>query len=168
MPLDPTEALLAIAQIALGLAGFGGIFVAIGRERTAALRPADSYRLILLLSTALSTLVLSLLPVALGSLEVAEASVWRASSAVMSALLLGLGAVTVRMRRPHREEIRAGEAPFVAAVIWVLALVTLAAQLASAAGTCAARGFGIFFFGLVFLVAFGSYLFARMLFLWRS
>jgi hypothetical protein len=166
--VDPTEALLAIAQIALGLAGFGGIFVAVGRERRAALRPADSYRLTLLLSTALSTLVLSLVPVALRALELSEASVWRSSSAAMSALLLGLGFATVRMRRPHREEIRAGEAPLVALVIWVLASVTLAAQLASAAGVGAMRGFGVFFFGLVFLVAFGSYLFARMLFLWKS
>jgi hypothetical protein len=166
--VDPTEALLAIAQIALGLAGFGGIFVAVGRERAAALRPADSYRLTLLLSTALSTLVLSLVPVALRALEVSEASVWRSSSAVMSALFLGLGVVTVRMRLPHLEEIRAGEAPWMAAAIWVLAFATLAAQLASAAGLGTLAGFGVFFLGLVFLVAFGSYLFARMLFLWRS
>ena len=30
------------------------------------------------------------------------------------------------------------------------------------------RAFGVFFASLVFLVAFGSYLFARMLFLWRG
>lgn len=166
--MDPTEALLAIAQIALGLAGFGGIFVAVSRERAAALRPADSYRLTLLLSAALSTLVLSLVPVALRALGMSEASVWRASSAAMSALLAGLGVVTVRMRLPHREEIRAGEAPWMAAAIWVLAFATLAAQLASVLGLGALAGFGVFFFGLVFLVAFGSYLFARMLFLWRS
>jgi hypothetical protein len=165
--VDPTEALLAIAQIALGLAGFGGIFVAVGRERRAALRPADSYRLTLLLCTALSTLVLSLVPVALRSLDVADRSVWRVSSAIMSALLVGIGVATVRMRRPHREEIRAGEAPWMAAAIWVLSFATLAAQLASAAGL-GPGGFGVFFLGLVFLVAFGSYLFARMLFLWRS
>ena len=86
----------------------------------------------------------------------------------MSALLAGLGVVTMRMRLPHREEIRAGEAPWMATSIWVLAFATLAAQLASAAGLGPLAGFGVFFFGLVFLVAFGSYLFARMLFLWRS
>ena len=166
--MDRTEALLAIAQIALGLAGFGGIFVAVGRERAAVLRPADAYRLTLLLSTALSTLVLSLVPVALHALEVSELSIWRASSAAMSTLLAGLGVVTVRMRRPHRAEIRAGEAPWMATAIWVLAFATLAAQLVSAAGLTALAGFGVFFSGLVFLVAFGSYLFARMLFLWRS
>jgi hypothetical protein len=165
--VDPTETLLAIAQIALGLAGFGGIFVALGRERAETRRPADVYRLTLLLSTALSTLVLSLLPVALRALGLPEAAVWALSSTVMSALLVGLALVTVRMRRPHREEIRAGEAPFVAMLIWVLSVATLVAQLANAGGLFAA-GFGVFFAGLVFLVAFGSYLFARMLFLWRS
>lgn len=165
--MDPTETLLAIAQIALGLAGFGGIFVALGRERAETRRPADVYRLTLLLSTALSTLVLSLLPVALRAVGLPEAVVWAVSSAVMAALLVSLAVVTVRMRRPHREEIRAGEAPLVATLIWVLSVATLVAQLANAAGLFAA-GFGVFFGGLVFLVAFGSYLFARMLFLWRS
>ena len=112
--------------------------------------------------------MLSLVPVALRALEMSEPSIWRASSAAMAALLAGLGVVTVRMRRPHREEIRAGEAPWMAVAIWVLAFATLAAQLASAAGLGSPAGFGVFFFGLVFLVAFGSYLFARMLFLWRS
>ena len=86
----------------------------------------------------------------------------------MAALIGCLAVVIVRMRRPHREEIRAGEAPLAAAAIWVLALVSLAAQLGNAACLASTRGFGVFFCGLVFLVAFGSYLFARMRFLWRS
>ena len=61
-----------------------------------------------------------------------------------------------------------GEAPRVAAAVWVLAFVTLAAQLLNAAGVFQTRAAGVFVFGLVFLVAFGSYLFARMLFLWSS
>ena len=166
--MDPAEALLAIAQIALGLAGFGGIFVAVSRERAETRRPADTYRLILLLATALSTLVLSLLPVAFRAIGLPDTSVWAVSSAIMAALIACLAVAIVRMRRAHREEIRAGEAPLAAAAIWTLALITLAAQLANGAGLLAARGFGVFFGGLLFLVAFGSYLFARMLFLWRS
>jgi hypothetical protein len=166
--VDATETLLAIAQIALGLAGFGGIFVAVGRERAAVRRPADTYRLVLLLCTALSTLVLALLPLAFQSVGIADATVWALSSALLSVIIGTIGVVTIRLRRPHREEIRAGEAPLVASAIWVIAFVTLAAQLSNAAGAFAARSFGVFLFGLVFLVAFGSYLFARMLFLWKS
>jgi hypothetical protein len=166
--VDGSDALLAIAQIALGLAGFGGVFVALGRSELGARRPADTYRLVLLLSTALATLVLSLLPIAFRALGLADDAVWAAASALMAGLLVVLLAVAVRWRRRHRQEIQAGEAPLVAAAIFSLALLTLGAQLANAAGLLGAARLGVFLLGLVFLVAFGSYLFARMLFLWRS
>lgn len=166
--MEESEALLAIAQIALGLAGFGGVFVALGREHGASRRPADTYRLVLLLTTALTTLSLSLLPVALHAVGVPVQWVWALASALMAAVLAVLLIVFLRWRRRHREEIRMGEAPRVAAAVWVLSGVTLAAQLLNAAGVFQTRAAGVFVFGLVFLVAFGSYLFARMLFLWRS
>ena len=61
--MDRSEVLLAIAQVALGLAGFGGVFVALSREAEGAREPANAYRLVLLQSSALSTLLLSLLPI---------------------------------------------------------------------------------------------------------
>lgn len=164
---DP-EALLAIAQIALGLAGFGGLFVAVGRGARSERGPADTYRLVMLLSTALTTLCLSLVPVGLRAIGVADAAVWRASSALMIALIGSVMALVIRDNRRHREEIRAGEVRSAAAAIWLLAFATLAAQLANAAGLFGERSYGVFLLGLIFLVAFGSYLFARMLFLWRS
>jgi hypothetical protein len=165
--VEQTESLLAIAQIALGLAGFGGVFIALGRS-VGARHPADSYRLVLLLSTALSTLVLALLPVALHFLGFAEAALWRLASALLAALLATLLVVFLRLRRRSLEEIRTGEAAVVAVMIWVVAGLVLAAEALSAAGLIGAPSAGVFFSGLVFLVAFGSYLFARMLFLWRG
>lgn len=166
--MDQAEALLAIAQIALGLAGFGGVFVAVGRQHGATRGAADSYRLVLLLGTALATLVLSLVPVALGALGLGDAAVWQVASGLLALLLAALLAVARRDRRRHAEEIRRGESPAVAAAILALSVATLAAQVLGAFGVFGGRGFGVFLSGLVFLVAFGSYLFARMLFLWRS
>jgi hypothetical protein len=143
------------------------VFVALGApvgER----RPADTYRLILLLSTALATLTLSLLPVALYELGVPADTLWPISNGLEAALLAALLVVFQRLRRRHHDEIRAGEASSIALGINALAVVTLAAQVAGAAGAFASRAAGVFLLGLVFLVAFGSYLFARMLFLWRS
>jgi hypothetical protein len=165
--MERSEALLSVAEISLGLAGFGGIFMALVRER-GAVRPADTYRLVLLLSTALSTLVLALVPVGLEAVGVPDRPVWIVSSALMIALLATILVVAVRWRRRYAEEIRVGEIPSVAAAIWILALATLAAQLLNAIGLLFAPQFGVFFLGLIFTVAFGSYLFARMLFLWRS
>jgi hypothetical protein len=165
--VDRHEALLAIAQIALGLAGFGGVFVAVG-GRAATRGPADTYRLVMLQSTALSTLVLSLLPIAIEGLGASEDTAWRVSSVLLMVLFLGVVIAVWRIRRPHEAEIRIGEQRAVARLLWVAAFACLAAQVPNALGCFGGRAFGVFFASLVFFVAFGSYLFARMLFLWRS
>jgi hypothetical protein len=167
--VNPADALLQIAEIAIGLAGFGGIFVALSRERGVQRPPADTYRLVVLLCTALSTLVLATLPVALLELGVADATVWSSGSGVMVVGIVVLLVVTGRFRRRHRDEIREGEFSWAANVIWVLAFALAVAQIGNALGAFAPeRAFGVFLLGLIFLLAFGSYLFARMLFLWRS
>jgi hypothetical protein len=165
--VERSEVLLAIAQVALGLAGFGGVFVALRREEQGTREPANAYRLVLLQSSALSTLLLSLLPLGFESVGIPEAAIWALSSGLMAVLIGTVSLVAVRMRRRYREEIRAGEEPRVATLTWMLAVLTVAAQLANAFGLFGARAFGAFLCGLIFLVAFGSYLFARMLFLWR-
>jgi hypothetical protein len=165
--VDRTESLLAIAQIALGLAGFGGVFVAVG-GRAATRGPADTYRLVMLQSTALSTLVLSLLPIAIEGLGATDDAAWRISSAFLAVLFVGVVIAVWRIRRPHEAEIRIGEQRAVARLLWLGAFACLAAQIPNALGLFGARAFGVFFAALVFFVAFGSYLFARMLFLWRS
>lgn len=166
--MEQDEALLAIAQIALGLAGFGGLFVAMNQAGARNRQPADTYRLVLLLTTALSTLLLSLLPVTLYSLGVTGDALWRISSALLGGTLGTLLVVFHRWRIRYREEIREGEAPIVAALLFAIAGIVLVAELLTAAGAIGMRPDGVFLTGLVFLVAFGSYLFARMLFLWRS
>jgi hypothetical protein len=167
--MDRADALLSIAEIALGTAGFGGIFVAFSRDRSAPRSPADTYRLVILLCAALSTLVLSLLPLALLELGVREMAVWSIGSGAMIALIVTLLTVTWRFRTTHRETIREGEFSWAANLIWVLSFGLLAAEIANALGFVApARAFGVFLLGLIFLVAFGAYLFARMLFLWRG
>jgi hypothetical protein len=120
------------------------------------------------MSTALATLVLSLLPIAFQSLGLAEPGLWALSSALMTVLLLSLQLLALRWRRRYPEEIRAGELRLAAGVVLATSSVVFVAELLNAFGAFRGREFGIFFLGLVFLVAFGSYLFARMLFLWRG
>jgi hypothetical protein len=163
----PYEALLGIAQIALGLAGFGGVFVAMSQTGNGVRLPADTYRLVLLLSVSLSTLFLALVPVALDPLGLEGDALWRTSNMLFFALLGALLAVFRKWRRQHREAVRAGETPIVASIVWTLAGATLLAQIGSALALLGRPG-GVFVTGLVLLVAFGSFLFARMLFLWQS
>jgi hypothetical protein len=55
----------------------------------------------------------------------------------------------VRLRRRNPEAIRAGEQRRVATLTWMLAVATVAAQLANALGWFGARSFGVFLFGLI-------------------
>jgi hypothetical protein len=166
--VDRADALLSVAEISLALAGFGGIFLALTQDRSRPRGPADSYRLVLLLSTALAALALSLVPVLLLSLGASERWMWSLSSALSAAVLLGAQVLALRARRRHPEEIRVGEVAWAAALVQVVSTITVLAQLANAVGLFGERAFGVFFSGLVFLVVFGGYLFARMLFLWRG
>jgi hypothetical protein len=68
----------------------------------------------------------------------------------------------------YLDEIREGEAAWLATGVLLVFAGLVAAELLNAAGAFGARAAGVFFVGLVSLVTFGSYLFARMLFLWRS
>lgn len=165
--MEQSESLLAVAQIALGLAGFGGVFIALG-SGSPARHPADSYRLILLLSTALSTLVLALFPLAFHFLGIPEATLWRLSSGLLAALLVALIVTVYRLRRRHLDEIRSGEDARAAALIWVLTVAALVAALLDVAGLSGCPPGGVFLAGLLLLVALGAYLFARMLFIWRG
>ena len=68
----------------------------------------------------------------------------------------------------HADRAREGEQPLAAATVAVTGWLVFLAQLAAAAGLFGPRTFGAFLCGLIYMTAFGAYLFARMLFLWRS
>jgi hypothetical protein len=123
---------------------------------------------VLLLTTALATLALSFLPVTLRALGLEGPSVWRLASALLAAVVAALLLVFRRWRLRYFDEIREGEAAWVATGVWLVFAGLVAAELLNAAGAFGAQAAGVFFVGLVSLVTFGSYLFARMLFLWRS
>ena len=82
--LDAFDTLLTLAEVSLGLAGFAGIVIVFGRG-PGALPPADSFRLLALVGCSLGTLFLSLIPIALGFVGVAEPELWQWSSALMLA-----------------------------------------------------------------------------------
>ena len=59
--LNPSETLSTIAELALGLAGFTGVLVVLGRQ-PGRFSPAEGFRLAVLLVASLSALFLSLVP----------------------------------------------------------------------------------------------------------
>ena len=101
------EALSTIAEVALGLAGFSGVAVVLGR-RPGAFTPGEAGRLVLLLLASLGAMFLALLPLGLAPLDLSPELLWRIASTVLLAFCLGYGQIGethVRLVRSDAPEI---------------------------------------------------------------
>ncbi len=106
-----SDALTAIAEISLGLAGFTGIVMAL-YSRSDSWSEFDAVRSLYLLLIGFGTLILSLLPFALHFFGLPESIIWRSCSGTMLAYL----SVFFLMRRvddqlewtqiPHNDRMR--------------------------------------------------------------
>jgi hypothetical protein len=157
------EALSTIAQVGLGLAGFTGILVALGRTQTAFSRP-EVLRLLLLLVSSFGAVFLALLPFALHESGVGDVACWRLSSAALAAFTsISLAYLGYQIRR-HRSEF--GQL-FSAAVFVIIAtgsVLMVVLQLVNALGLGSPPRSGSFLIGLLWLLFIASLQFARILF----
>ena len=157
------EALSTIAEVGLGLAGFTGILVALGRSQAAFSRP-EVLRLLLLLVSSLGAVFLALLPFALHESGVLDIACWRLSSIILAAFtttsLAYLG-YQIQRRRGEFGEL------FSTAVFVIVAtgsVVIVVLQLVNAIGIGAPPRSGPYLFGLLWLLFIASLQFARILF----
>ena len=157
------EALSTIAEVGLGLAGFTGILVALGRTGQAFSRP-EVLRLLLLLVSSLGAMFLALLPFALHESGVGEAACWRLSSAILAAFTsIALAYLGYQIQR-RRAEFGALFSRSVFVVVTTGSLAIVALQLGNAMGLGALPRSGPYVFGLLWLLFIASLQFARILF----
>ena len=100
--------LLAIAQIAVTLAGFSGLVVAIRGAPPTAWHPRDIWSLSWMFGTSLGSLFMALLPVLLAFFRLRDGLVWTVASLTMCAFMLLLG---VAMALSGRRLTRLGHRP---------------------------------------------------------
>lgn len=157
----PEDALLStVASVALGLAGFSGIVLAVGRQG-AGLTETERYRFAVLLWNALGATFLAITPMVLHALGVAG-SLWRVSSGVMAVcqatLLTVWVARSVRQMReaPHIFNMR------IFRTLLGMHATNVGVQSIAAAGIIA--GPGVYAVGLLVLLAHATNQFIRMLF----
>jgi len=161
--LEASDTLLTLAEISLGLAGFAGIVVVFGRG-PGALPPADSLRLVALVGASFGTLFLSLIPIALGFVGVAEPELWQWSSAIMVALIVPghvIGALHIRRIAAEMFEVTP---VYLLGIGACLLLSNLIAQICNCLGVASLPNFGVYLFGLIVYLGFAATQFARMLF----
>ena len=160
--MNVPDALSTIAEIALGLAGFSGVVVVLGRQ-PGAFSKVESGRLVLLLVSSIGAMFLALLPLALAPLELSASLLWRVSAGTFIAFCLGYGLIgrsRVRIVRAHAPEIYSfGVSVFNYATVGtavILQLVVLARP--------ADLGPGFYVLGLIGLLLTATVQFVRMLF----
>jgi hypothetical protein len=162
-----SEALSTVAEVGLGLAGFTGILVALGRSSQAFSRP-EVLRLLLLLVSSLGSVFLALLPFALHESGLAGAACWRFSSALLGVFTAGSLAFLGYQIQRHRGEFGELFSGVVFAVVSAGSLAVVVLQILNAAGVGAPPRVGPYLFGLIWLLLVASIQFARILFVRRA
>jgi hypothetical protein len=161
------DALLTVAEVALGLAGFSGVVAVFGRPG-GGWADADRFRLTVLLNTSISALLLALVGVGLALAGLGN----DALAGVSSGLMLATGIVSWAVLRPQQKRFREQyrDAPGMRTdryrvLVFGGSAINLVAQLVNLLGFPFGRHFSVFFFGLVWLLFMGLLQFVRVLFI---
>jgi hypothetical protein len=141
----PIDTLMTAAEIAVGIAGFAAIVVALGRL------DVDSERgrigLFVLFSVPFGALIFSLLPVVLVYLNMGESATLRISSVLMAVFVLSWYAFIYS--QPQVYETRSKR--WLYRGVAVIAAANILAQIANAVVLSDRWHFGIYFAGVVWL-----------------
>lgn len=160
--IDLANALLTFAQVAIGLAGFSAILVALSGKPDQ-WTPVDAFRIRNILAFTFQSVFLSLIPFVLTFFSVSESTVWHVSLLILALATLGSVLLVLSgVYRLSRAERAVLNAKVVSAVVVVLSIMA-AVELLAALGILRAAS-GVFFLGLVVLLGVSTVLVARFLF----
>jgi hypothetical protein len=160
--IDVASALLTLAQVAIGLAGFSAILVALSGKPHQWTR-VDAFRIRNILAFTFQSVFLSLIPFVLAFFSSPDSTVWKVSLLVIAATFFADVALVLsgvyRLSRPERAVLKT---PVVSTVTAIL-FTTGAVELLAAFGIFRPAP-GMFFAGLVVLLGVSTVLVARFLF----
>lgn len=160
--MDVASALLTFAQVAIGLAGFSAILVALS-GKPHQWTPVDSFRIRNILAFTFQSVFLSLIPFVLAFFSLPQSTVWQLSLLILAIATLGDVLLTLsgvyRLSPSERAVLNAVVVSSVTAVLCVMAAV----ELLAAFGIVRPAS-GVFFLGLVVLLGISTVLVARFLF----
>lgn len=150
-----------LAEIAVGIAGFGTIAIVLGRDPSAG--SAEFYRTSSLFLSSLGALFLALLPIGLATSGLSESLLWRMSSAAVAVFILVFSRVTVLLRRRHLERaLWFGRVP--ASIIVSTVVLNLALQLLNVGGFLFVPGPTCVFFGVMWFLVYACLILVRIVF----
>jgi hypothetical protein len=95
--VDPAAVLLTLAEVSVAFAGFASLIAILGLRTDTGTKAFDLLRYWVMLEFSLAALALSLLPLLLTFLGIAEVVIWRGSSALVALFVLIHHIVVVRL-----------------------------------------------------------------------
>lgn len=159
--MQASETLTALAEVSVAFAGFSGIVTAFRRRSPGEWSDLDRFRFRFMVEFSLATLLLSLLPLILAEMGLAEPRAWSVAS-----FLLGAGALAYLTRSIlWLRRLAAANAPVSRALAVVgigVGIAVSAAGLANAAGLFAHPS-GVYLAGVGGCLFVSSAMFARLL-----
>src|SRR5436190_18172 len=165
--MEPGEALGIAAQIAVTLAGFGGVVVVFRRESIHEWSPADNLRLRLLLTNSILPLLLCMIGILLLTIRPVPADIWRWCSgfAFVISLLVAI-TMTKVFRQLDLRQMQSGRVTRL--VVYLFGTLGIAVNLLQLYNAALLGAFWPFFSGVVVQLLTGILQFARMILLRRE
>ena len=158
--MQPADAFTLIAELAIGVLGFGGIVVALGRHELRQFGP----RLMHMVYTASVALVFSILPLPLilGDTSIVSSAVSICSVMLLVALLLNFLHLIDQWGRMSGVNVN----PILLAPFVILNVAAFIPVLLAALGH--ESGWSYYLWGLVYMIFTATYLLARMIWITRT
>jgi hypothetical protein len=156
--MEGSEYLLTCAEVAVALAGFSALVVAVRQRGTDELPLGYRGLVSSLIERSLVAIFLSFLPILLSGLGVSPPRVWLVSSGVLAAYVIALAwrNRALRTREPETRELISGSAY---SILYVLGILVLVLQLAHALGIGVQQSVWWYLVGLTWLLMSVGYLF---------
>lgn len=173
--VNGAQDLFAIAEFAIGLAGFAAIALVLGRRdsalalllgrRSGGLDPASAFAVRSMIVTAVGPGFLAFVPVVLSRLGLEAPEVWQLASGLLVTTTLAAGVPIARMQRRNHGEEEAPDSPVLLSIgCWLFIVVAVVANLANAAGLPSSPSIGPYLLGLWLTLAVSGMLFVSMVF----
>lgn len=169
LPISGSNILVALAEVAIGFAGFSAVVAALfRRRRTGDTMPFDEVRFLVMLEFSLTVLVFSLLPLALDVLGIDENRAWRVASRLFAGFLtfhlVGDYFLTIRRKRVALQSI--AWSIYIISTLGIF-LCTLALLLSSF-GAQIGEPSGVYILCLLWLIVLAAIHFTRLAWLVAS
>jgi len=158
--MAPEDALLSIAEIAIGLAGFSGLVAAFGQRPGYSWKGDQKTRIVFLVILSFAMIITAILPFALSGISDSPALVWGLPMVAYSLVALTLLGYWIILTRRHNYSL---QFPVVSKLIMFVAAGLQVVAGLSGLGLIFPFSPAIFIFGLLAILLFSATMFLALL-----